>query len=748
MFFKKSMKKFFDYAKVGAIALVFAGLAGCSSEEDVVVNNPNYNPETGEVLTSFVMNVSPTNTPTTRMTAENTQAIPGTNGFRGIVDGSLLSFKKDAPVVDGKWIPSAVTADKYFSLGNIFSTSDASTDGNKSHRVIELALPTETNTLMFYGKAPKSGENADNAQGKITVTNGNKDLTGYSFALERRISADKEPTYRQYGDLILAALNYIIDAQLNSANVPFGGSTISVTSLKWTQFVTISDAGVIKPATKAPLDGTEMCALGEILGDALATLATVNPNEVRAGSGTSVARTIGDLRYILQKIHDATPSTKYEAVAQALANNIIARIDNCFDGTAPSLTWESAENVKTATGYTGPTDKITKVNASETSALNEFPDITFGVPKGCAQLIVETTKSTDTDGQVTTPGTIKWKYSPNTPLLSASSTSIYNVYYPAELCYFGNSPIRVTEDSHVEADYPQGVAKWDDAAEWAAGVNNNTHAWTPSSHVVSTSRSVAMQYNINYGTALLKSTVAYGTGLSKLQDNNHAIQQAKNPSLPAGEEPNAEIDITDTAFKITGFLIGGQPTTVGWDYVPVSGSTFDHNIYDKALPTGGDAIPTTGASVPNYTLVWDNWNAANVGAKQNDVYVAVEFINNTGKDFWGNYNIIRNGGTFYIIGKLDPDANRSTTDRSEGITWPDATKQALPPFDGSGNTIKERRVFIQDFMTTANFVLGETSLQHAYATVPDLRSTQISLGLSVDLHWQTGLTFDNVVLGQ
>ena len=736
------MKKFQFLALMGAAALTGASLFSCSNEELAEVN-PNYNPETGEVLTSFVMNVSATNTPTTRMTSANTQAIPGTNGFRGIVDGGLLSFKKDAPVADGKWIPSATTADKYYSLGNIYSTSDASTDGATSHRVIELALPTETNTLMFYGKAPKSGENADNAQGKITATYGDKDLTAYSFTIDRRIPDDKQAVYRQYGDLILAALNYIMDAQLSSANVPFDGTTIPIASLKWTQFVTISDAGVIKPATKAPMDGTEMCALGEILGDALATLATVNANEVRAGSGSSVARTIGDLRFVLDKIHNATPTTKYEAVAQALANNIIARIDNCFDGTAPSLTWEPSENVKTATGYTGETDQITKVNPSETSALNEFPDITFGVPKGCAQLTVETTKSTDTDGQVTTPGTITWKYSATTPLLSTGSTSIYNVYYPAEICYFGNSPVRVTNDSHVEADYPQGVTNWDADAQWAAGINNNNVAWTKNGHVISTTRSVAMQYNINYGSALLKSTVAYASGITKLQDNNHAIQLAKNPSLPANEEPNAEIDITATAFKVTGLLIGGQPTTVGWDYLPVSSSTFDHNIYDKVIVS--DAIPTSGPSEPNYTLVWDNWNAAKVGAKQNDVYVAIEFVNNSGKDFWGNYNVIRNGGTFYIIGKLDPDAGLNTTDRSAGITWP--TLQALPPFNGSGNTIKERRVFIQDFMTTANFVIGETSLQHAYATVPDLRSTQISLGLSVDLHWQTGLTFDNIVLG-
>ena len=733
------MSKSVKFVLAGAIAL--ASVVACNKE---VTSNPNYNPATGEVLTSFVFNVAATNTPITKQTPENTQAIPGTNGFLGIVDGNLLSFIKDAPVADGRWIPTAETANKQYSLGNIMSASDATTNGDKSHKVIELALPTETNTLMFYGHAPKTGD--DDAQGKVTYTMDSKDLSAYNFALNRRVAVANETDYRQYGDLIRAALDYICAAELSDADIVYGGVHYT-TSVKWTHFVTISDAGVIKPATKTPLDGSDMCALGEILGDALATLATINPNGVRAGSGSSVERTIGDLKFVLNKIHETTANSRYEATAKALAENIISRIDGCFTGTAPTLEWKTADQVKSATGYTGATDKITRKGSSG-SALSEWPDISFGVPKGCAQLLVETTTSTDNAGQVTAPGTIKWKYSANTPLLSTSSTSIYNVYYPAELTYFGNSPIRVTDDAHVEADYPQGVTNWDTDAQWAAGVNNNTVDWTKNGHVVSTTRSVAMQYNINYGSALLKSTVGYQPGISQLKDNNHAIQLAKNPSLPATEEPDALIDITDNSFKLNGYLIGGQPETVGWDYVPVSGSTFDHNIYDKALPSGGDVIPATGTSAANYTLVWDNWNAAAAGAKQNDVYIALEFINNSGKDFWGNYNIIRNGGTFYIIGKLDPDAGRSTTDRSEGITWPDPTLQSLPPYDASGNTIKERRVFIQDYMTTANFILGEKSLQKAYATVPDLRSTQISLGLSVDLKWQTGLVFDNVILGQ
>ena len=85
------------------------------------------------------------------------------------------------------------------------------------------------------------------------------------------------------------------------------------------------------------------------------------------------------------------------------------------------------------------------------------------------------------------------------------------------------------------------------------------------------------------------------------------------------------------------------------------------------------------------------------------------------------------------------------SDKSLGITWP--TKYALPPYDADGNTLKQRRVFMQDYMTVANFILNRYSLQNAYVTVPDLRSLQISLGMSVDLEWQTGLTFE-VILGQ
>jgi hypothetical protein len=78
--------------------------------------------------------------------------------------------------------------------------------------------------------------------------------------------------------------------------------------------------------------------------------------------------------------------------------------------------------------------------------------------------------------------------------------------------------------------------------------------------------------------------------------------------------------------------------------------------------------------------------------------------------------------------------------------WP--TYYAIPPYNADGTTNKISRVFIQDFMTTANFKIGANSLKSAFVTVPDLRSSQTSLGLSVDLQWQTGLSFEYTLGGR
>ena len=140
--------------------------------------------------------------------------------------------------------------------------------------------------------------------------------------------------------------------------------------------------------------------------------------------------------------------------------------------------------------------------------------------------------------------------------------------------------------------------------------------------------------------------------------------------------------------------------------------------------------------------MFDNYKAGETAANQDKVYVALELKNNTGQDFYGKHNLIRNGDSFYLVGKLDP-----TT-----ITWESlgqlSTDHPLPPYNADGTSKEIVRVFMQDFMTTANFWFDQNSLHEALLTVPDLRHSSLTLGLSVDMNWSTGITFSDVILGQ
>ena len=251
-----------------------------------------------------------------------------------------------------------------------------------------------------------------------------------------------------------------------------------------------------------------------------------------------------------------------------------------------------------------------------------------------------------------------------------------------------------------------------------------------------------MRNNINYGSALLQTTVGYKS--ATLKDNNHAIQLAKDPSIGVNDEPDKVINVDETSFQLVGVIIGGQYKKVGWDFTPKTSDNTQGYIYDKAIPDGANVIPayntTPAASSPNYTLVFDNYKAGD--GDQDIVYVALELKNNSGQDFYGKHNLIRNGDSFYLVGKLDPSAK----------AWADLVKTSsdhpLPPYNADGTLIEKVRVFMQDFMTTANFWFDQNSLKEALLTVPDLRHSSLTLGLSVDMSWSTGITFDNVILGQ
>ena len=733
------MKKFKYFAYVGAIALLsVTGFTSCSSSDgvaDSVEPSPNYNPETNEVYTQFVFNVASGSQSGMRQTADATQASTNLSAdkFRGIEQSHVMCFIQGT---DGKSLATPTTAAKDYDMARVAAAGTMS--NSNSRRVLEMSLPLNTNTMLFYGRAiPETNYNAYGHLDDYTVA---ADLTTVNFKLGRRLTADQKTQFQEIQKLLATVLTCIINTNRGTAavaatdtpgdGIPAYGFDIAagdVPNLAWSAYV----------GTKSPVTPSmDITQLELKLGNAYKEMTSIQEAELRNASGYALKMTIQDLWSIVNAVRCATPTTKEEAIAKYMAHLISQHLTKYFGysglpKTGASVTgvafasasdiissigedtyWPASAGEKPASG------DFSHVNTTSAVDLGRFPE-QFNLPQGATHITF--------DG-ITKAFSYVENY--NSSAVGGDPFTVDDYYYPAELLYFGNSPLRVSNVEHVVADYPASVTAWDADASWTSG------GWTTPGHVESSTRSVAMKNDINYGSSLLKTTVSYGA--STLLDNNKAIQQRDYGVT----EDDKAIEVDGTSFKLVGVIVGGQWPKVGWNFLPQT-TTSDPNyrqgyIFDVNITSNG-VVPATGTSAPNYTLVFDNYNpnADNNGA-QDKVFIALEFENNTGTSFFGKDNLIHDGGHFYLIGELDPAGKNAPT-------WP--THHALPPYNTDGTSIQTPRVFMQDYVTTANFKIGENSLKKAYLTVPDLRSSSVTLGLSVDVKWETGLIFDDIILG-
>lgn len=270
------------------------------------------------------------------------------------------------------------------------------------------------------------------------------------------------------------------------------------------------------------------------------------------------------------------------------------------------------------------------------------------------------------------------------------------ICYPAELSYFVNTTTMVSDkDMSNLNDFP-AYNDWTNptGANWT-GKNFDEKA------VENSTKTVGLRAPVQYSVAVLKSTVRCNA--ATLEDN----------AKEAGSfDENQQISVPTDGFKVTGILIGGQPASVDWKYEPATEETFANTIYDKEMNGSMVAKHEASASNANYTLVFDNKKSD----AQSRVYVTLELENNSNKAFYGKDGIILKGAKFYLVGILDPN--------KEGLTKP----------------ADVNRVFMQDYVTTANFNIKD--LKSAYNCIPDLRTSGINVGLAVDLDWKSGITFD------
>lgn len=697
------MKKYFNYAFLGAIALLGATMfTGCSGSDDAVAeNNPNYDATTGLVKSQFVLNIA-SNAKPTRSSATTVQA--GGNNFRGIDNTLLFAFKTSGKGFVDATIADAAAANRY-DLGTVAAAGSLDNNGDKSHRILELAMPTGTDAMLFYGKAIKASTADDNEVGKVTYSVSGSTATAFHFDLNQRVG-DNAARYEHTAQVLAAIMTKIVNVtgsyKVNTTDYP-----------SWTGAATLTSTWKdLNPTTQA----RTLSPLEEILYKAFHTLTTYGPNELRGGSAHAIHTTVKDLYSVTIKVASATPTSPYEELAKHLAQQINTQIKNYFtDGeTEAVIGFKGVDVIKTAMG-TSWKDDWNDVLSTE---LSGFPATNFTLPEGAAQL--EYTASANT---------FSHKH-PGASLLDKSKTTEPTAYtFPAELMYYCNSGVRTSNAEKTSSSgYPNGVANWDDNSKWDSD-------WKGTS-VTSATRATAMTKNVNYGVAMLKTTVAIKEGVSVLEDNRAALNKG---------ESNKTFSPANINFDWTGVIVGGQPASVDRQFLPTT-TDFDKLVYDNRVTglVAGTAVPNTAgsASAANYTILFDNYTT---GTSQNKVRVALQFVNK-GDDFWGRDNLVRKGQTFYLVAELDPAKTGLTAP-----TWDEYYQ--IPPLDASGVSTKTTRVFIQDYMTTANFrfVADATnhtsSLQDAYVTIPDLRSSQLSFGLSVDLDWRTGLTFDDVSLG-
>lgn len=743
------MKKYSIYALMSAIALAGSvGLSSCTSSDDVA-ENPNYDAEKNVVKTQFVLNIASDEMPSTRQSATTVQK---NNNFRGMKDSWLVGLKTGkgssflAPLTATD--QSGFTVKQTYNLGDLYGNGSITNTGaedptaqdptnstnrnSSSHRVVELSLPTGTDAMLVYGRAIPASPADDEENGQVTYPTtalgaASLNLGDVKFSLISRLG-DKGTAYTNTLKVAQAILNRIMLSEVGANPVSNKITRTSTTGLSYTQqadldaltwrsYGSLSEAQIAALGTTAPLQQNLAIVYQTIQN-------TYKTDDIHSGSAANVCNVIKDVYTIANSVANATATNDAELNGQRLADDIKYRINKYFNNPDGAISFKDLGSADDNTPMGSLLTNTTLISDDFTGVTNTylqgFPK-EFGIPDGVAQLEFKESLTLGSDNKTITNGFVYKDFDNDVSLVNLSAKLKPAKYtYPAELLYFDNSLLYVSDSEKAPGDYPDGYNTWDNYS-WTG------NSWAIGS-VASTTRSVAVKNNINYGVSMLQTNVALeGTTFKDGHD------ESENVSYTAADIKK---------LKLKGVLIGGQYKEVGWNYLSTGdgtdGANKDFIIYDNKI--ADESILSSESPKPNYTLVFDNY----AGDTQSDVLVALEFKNETEKDIYGKGGMIPKNATFYLVGKL---VINPTTGTAPTITsWP--STYAIPPYNADGTSKKVSRVFVQDYMTTATFKIGQNSLKNAYTTVPDLRSSQTSLGLSVDLNWRTGINFDDVVLGQ
>ena len=192
-------------------------------------------------------------------------------------------------------------------------------------------------------------------------------------------------------------------------------------------------------------------------------------------------------------------------------------------------------------------------------------------------------------------------------------------------------------------------------------------------------------------------------GVSRL---DLAIRKTSAASLSQNSSSNVAVD--NDKFPLTGIVVAGQKA-VDYAFNPIiSGTETEYLVYDSDVYSGTSPRAYLSASRDSETISLLLLQSQ----EGKDVHFALEFLNDSGNTLYGTEGCeILKGTHFYLVGVL-----------------------ALP--EGAS------RVFTQDRITTVN--VSVSSFRNAYAILPDIRETQVTIGVDARMTWD--MTEDPVII--
>lgn len=271
-----------------------------------------------------------------------------------------------------------------------------------------------------------------------------------------------------------------------------------------------------------------------------------------------------------------------------------------------------------------------------------------------------------------------------------NTTPLSNFVHPASLYYFVKSDIKTSQKTK---------ASYDNNDTWAT-ITSDTN-YEEGTEVTSKTRSIVIKDAVQYAVGRLDVKVKAAASVKDHADNVISLTKT------VGE--------TETnCFPITGVLIGGQKA-VDFEFHQVSDAdATKYTIYDSQVDDGGTRYLSSTQTTAIHTLVLETAAYTSDDDANAKVPIAIEFQNNSGEVFTGYQGeYIFPGCKFYLIGTLNPY-------KSEADTY--------------------KKAFMQDFTTTAE--LNIQSLANAHSTLPDMSVPSLELGLSIDMTWNPGVTYE------